>query len=374
MTQPVMIHQSDEYIPGNASREHPRGLGVICGRGKLWFRHSAFSQELRLELDPNKGGKAGNGFGSLDETHSNGGGHHSWHHSRHATHLAATWKVVQLSEAETEEHKSRLRMLGSLGSRASTMSTMSSRDIHHPKESVTEPLKETPNPSRPRHDPDGGIAEEELDSLEQPLPKPTRGVIYRVSLSDQSKMCFHVSRELPSKSLQMLEFYNLLVQVSRNEADIKMPDLGAGGIGQLFGEVDDDNSRSVDKQEVIKYLKQEGWWHKMGNNNRQRDIKLEKAWVVISSHTIQDIKVVLEGPRLQLDDGHTEVSLKSMVIENELAKEKAKDSTGRRRDIPPLLKIPHPNDKSGKPIRCLFRGEGDDPVAMPPDPEQAAHD
>ena len=140
-------------------------------------------------------------------------------------------------------------------------------------------------------------------------------ILDAVEASEPMAYVVDVDEDAPSHMRERIQ-----ESVTRTFLNIYMDD-GPEGLGGLVDPEHDEADEQT--EEVIKYLKQEGWWHKMGNNNRQRDIKLEKAWVVISSHTIQDIKVVLEGPRLQLDDGHTEVSLKSMVIENELAKEKA---------------------------------------------------
>ena len=66
--------------------------------------------------------------------------------------------------------------------------------------------------------------------------------------------------------------------------------------------------------EVVKYLKDQLWWHKMGDDNRSRQKSLEKAWVVVSSHTIRDMKIVLNGPSIELDDSDAEISLKACSL------------------------------------------------------------
>ena len=260
----------------------------------------------------------------------------------------------------------------------STSSTSSLRSVHE-----TTPSSTSENTRSPRYSigPGGGY------DLEDPATGGESGTktevtmkspLFRLALSEHSQIALNISRELPSTSLQMLEFYNLLVQISKTDSHIDMPELGAGGIGALFQAVDDDHSRTVDKDEVIRYLKKEGWWAKMVDNSdpnpeRARLSKLDDAWVVVSSHTVEDMKVVLSGPSLQYDDGSVEISVKGLFVQNELAKTKAtEESHGRVRDIPYLLRIPHQDHDIGKPIRVLFNPYSNITVGQPPDQAQSA--
>jgi len=256
-----MVHHSNEYIQRggvDTKKRHPRGRGVICGKGILWFKHVDFSQDARHEFAFSA--ESTRSFGSqqlfADLDLGSGDLSSSGAHNRRDI-AATTWKVVPLPEAEAAEHRSREEMMGSLSSIGSSMrsglattTSSSAGDINGdngpspllsstkttgggmPSEAAFSRLDEAEAM-------DGGgfglgqgmQGGEELERGEDgPCPPVFRPII-RLALSENAEIWFNISRELPSQTLQMLEFYNLLVQISKNEEDIAMPHLGSGGIG-----------------------------------------------------------------------------------------------------------------------------------------------